>query len=64
MKLKISKEDEINKLIRLPLLKIYEIVHVLFKVYSVKKLYNLSLQILIMQFLSKVKLLSKKLNPY
>lgn len=49
-------------LIRLPLLKFYKIVHILFKGYSGKRLYNVPFKILIMQFLLKVKLSFQKMN--
>ncbi|KKQ78311.1 MAG: hypothetical protein UT02_C0071G0006, partial [Parcubacteria group bacterium GW2011_GWC2_38_7] len=57
--LKLNKQP-IGILIRLPLLKIYEIIHILFKVYSGKKLYHISLYTLIMQFLHRVKSASKE----
>ena len=57
--LKLSRQL-VDILIRLPLLKIYEVVHILFKFYSGRKLYNVSLRVVIMYFLGKVGLLSKK----
>lgn len=60
--LKLNKQL-VGILIGLPLLKIYEIIHLIFKLYSGKKLYKVSLQVLIMHFFSKVKVLSRKVNP-
>mgnify|MGYP001582016070 CR=1 FL=1 len=47
-------------LIKLPLLKIYEMLHFFFKSYSGVKTYNINLQAVTIQFLSRLKLLSKK----
>lgn len=52
--LKLSRQL-VDILIRLPLLKIYEIIHIFFKLYSGKKLYNVTWKMLILQFISKRK---------
>ena len=59
--LKLNKQS-VGILIKLPLLRIYEIIHIFFKAYSGKKIYRVSLPILIMQFLRHVKFLFKRSN--